>query len=77
MGRFFFVVEATLSERFLEWFHRTFNECGFIIPKVAMRLDEAAAVLGVEVGFYWEETLAGESKEGTYVLDPSKIMLED
>src|SRR5262249_33753940 len=59
-GPFVFVVDAALVERFLEWFHRTFNECRFVIPKVAMRLDEVAAELGAKVGFYWEETLSGK-----------------
>jgi hypothetical protein len=67
-------VDAALAERFLEWFHRTFNECGFAIPKVAMRLEEAAAELGAEVGFFWEETLSGTPQEGTYSLDVTKIV---
>jgi hypothetical protein len=73
-GPFLFVVDAALSNQFLEWFHRTFNECGFVIPKVAMRLDEAATALGAEVGFYWEETLSGRAQEGTYALDATQIV---
>ena len=32
-GPFVFLVDAAQKERFLEWFHRTFNQCGFVIPK--------------------------------------------
>src|SRR5262245_39912707 len=58
-GPYLFVVDAALTDGFLEWYHRTFEECGFVIPKVAMRLEEAAKALGAEVGFYWEQTLSG------------------
>jgi hypothetical protein len=40
---------------------------------VAMRLGEATTELGVQVGFYWEEMLAGKSREGTYALDRTMI----
>lgn len=73
-GPYLFVVDASLADKFLEWYHRTFNECGCIIPNVAMRLDEAAKVLGAEVGFYWEETLSGRANEGTYALETSLIV---
>jgi hypothetical protein len=73
-GSYLFVVDASLSDRFLEWYKSAFNDCGFIIPKVAMRLDEAAKSLGAEVGFYWEETLSGRAQEGTYALDTSSIV---
>jgi hypothetical protein len=73
-GPFVFIVDAAKTERFLEWFHRTFNECGFVIPNVAMRLSEATTELGVQVGFYWEETLAESSREGSYALDPAMIV---
>jgi hypothetical protein len=73
-GPYLFVVDAALAERFLEWYNRAFNECGFVIPAVAMRLDKAAKTLGVEVGFYWEETLSGRAQEGTYALDVSLIV---
>jgi hypothetical protein len=73
-GPYLFVVDAALTDRFLEWYHRTLNECGFEIPKVAMRLDEAAKALGAEVGFYWEETLSGQAQEGTYALETSLVV---
>ncbi len=73
-GPFLFVVAAALADRFLEWYHQTFNECGFDITKVAMRLDEAAKSDGAEVGFYWEETLSGRAQEGSYALETSLII---
>jgi hypothetical protein len=72
-GPYFFVVDAAFVEPFLEWFHRTYEECGYIIPRVEMRLDEAAAALGVEVAFYWEEALSGLAQEGVYALDTAEI----
>jgi hypothetical protein len=73
-GPFLFVVDAALSEKFLEWYHRTGIECNYDILKVAMRLGEATQFLGAEVGFYWEETLSGRAQEGTYALDSSLIV---
>jgi hypothetical protein len=73
-GPYVFVVDASLADRFLEWYHRAFNECGYMIPNVAMRLDEAARALGAEVGFYWEHTLSGRAQEGTYALETSLIV---
>jgi hypothetical protein len=73
-GPYLFAVDAGLSDKFLEWYRRTFKECGYIIPKLAMRLDDAAKALGLEVGFYWEETLSGKAKEGTYALETSLIV---
>ena len=72
-GPFLFVVDAIAMEGFLKWLHRTFEECQFVIPEVAMRLNEAAVELGLEVGFYWEDTLSGRAQEGTYALDTAKI----
>lgn len=73
-GPYLFVVDAALTDRFLEWYHHTFNECGFVIPRVVMRLDEAAKALDAEVGFYWEETLSGRAQEGTYALETRLIV---
>jgi hypothetical protein len=73
-GPYLFVVDGAFADRFLEWYNRAFNECGFVIPKVAMRLDDAAKALGVEVGFYWEETLSGRAQEGSYALETSLII---
>ncbi len=73
-GPYLFVVDAMLTDRFLEWYHRVFNECGFVIPALAMRLNEAAKAIGAEVGFYWEETLSGIAQEGTYALDAECIV---
>jgi hypothetical protein len=72
-GPFVFIVDSAKKDQFLEWYHRTFRECGFVIPMVAMRLGEATTELGVQVGFYWEEMLAGKSREGTYALDRTMI----
>jgi len=74
-GPFLFVVDAALAEKFLKWFHRTFNECGCVIPNVAMRLDEATVEVGVQVGFYWEETLSCRAQEGSYAFDATKIVM--
>jgi len=73
-GPYLFVVDASAEEEFLRWFHRAFDECGYIIPRVVERLEEATAGLGVRVGFYWEEELVGEAREGTYRLDPAKVV---
>lgn len=73
-GPYLFVVDAALAEKFLKWYHRTLSECGFVIPKLAMRLGEAAKFLGAEVGFYWEETLSGRAQEGTYAVDTRSIV---
>jgi hypothetical protein len=73
-GSYLFVVDAVLADKFLGWYNRVFNECGFVIPRVAMRLDEAAKAVGAEVGFYWEETLSGRAQEGAYALETSLIV---
>jgi len=73
-GPHLFVVDTAFSNKFLDWYKQTFNECGFVVPKVAMRLDEAATAIGVQVGFYWEETLSGHAQEGTYALETSLII---
>jgi hypothetical protein len=72
-GPYLFVMDASVVTRFLEWFHRTYEECGYIIPRVEMRLDEAATTLGAKVGFYWEETLSGLAQEGVYALDVAEV----
>src|SRR5262245_54291181 len=73
-GPYLFVVDASCCDQFLEWYHRTFDECGYDITRVAMRLDEAAEALGTAPGFYWEESLSGEAREGTYALEKSLIV---
>jgi hypothetical protein len=73
-GPFLFVVDASLEAEFLSWYHRTFDECGYIVPRVVERLPEVEAKLGVRIGFYWEEELVGAAKEGTYQLDPANVI---
>jgi hypothetical protein len=70
-----FVLDASMEMQFLNWFQQTFNECHYIIPSVVERLDEAHKVLGLGIGFYWEEQLSGVALEGTYQLDLSKIVM--
>ncbi len=72
-GPYLFVIDGALADKFLEWYELTFNECGYDLIKIVMRLDEAAKLLGAEVGFYWEQTLSGSPQEGTYALETSLI----
>jgi hypothetical protein len=74
-GPYLFVVDAALTGRFLEWYHRTFNE-GFFPIEADLRAAKDFGGL-VEPHRYLrnhESALSGRAQEGTYALETRLIV---
>jgi hypothetical protein len=69
-----FALDAAHVPEFKAWYHRVGNECSYMVLTLEQRLPEFEAIIGSRVGFYWEEEIAGENREGQYILDPAKII---
>lgn len=68
-----FALDAAHVAEFESWYHRVGNECAYMAFTLAERLREFETVVGSRVGFYWEHEVAGQNREGQYVLDPSRV----
>lgn len=69
-----FALDESHAGEFVEWYHRTGNECSYMALTIAERLPEFEAAVGARVGFYWEREVAEGDHEGQYVLDPATVL---
>ena len=72
-GPYLYVVDASKNEQFDEAFHEIGNECSYMMMEMQNRHKELETKVGIQIGFYWEEDLAGRNCEGKYVLDVTKV----
>ncbi len=68
-GPYVFAVDAVHAEELTRWFHRVGREHNYDVLLVTERLSELETAIGCRVGFYWEQELAGATREGRYTLD--------
>jgi hypothetical protein len=68
-----YALDAAHLAKFKEWYHRVGNECNYMALTLAERLPEFESAVGARVGFYWEREVAGDDREGEYVLDPAGV----
>ncbi|MFO0796912.1 MAG: hypothetical protein U0804_05505 [Gemmataceae bacterium] len=69
-----YALDAAHVAEFESWYHRAGNECAYMALTLAARLPEFEAAVGARVGFYWEDDVAGQAREGRYVLDPARVL---
>ncbi len=72
-GPYVYVLDASKCEQFETAFHEVGNECSYMMMEMQNRHQDIERKTGTQIGFYWEEELAGENREGKYVLDTAKI----
>jgi|688.fasta_scaffold159125_3 hypothetical protein len=72
-GPYIYVLDAAKVQQFEIAFHEIGNECSYMMLEMQNRHHELEKRTGTLIGFYWEEELAGASREGKYVLDINRV----
>lgn len=72
-GPCIYILDASKIEQFETAFHEVGKECSYMMMEMQNRHKEIEQKTGAQIGFYWEEKLAGASREGRYVFDTTRI----
>ncbi|WP_222435964.1 hypothetical protein [Rubripirellula tenax] len=73
-GPYIYILDASKADAFDRAFHELGNECSYNMMEMEARHADLENRVGVQIAFFWEQSLAGRSSEGQYSLDVSKVV---